>query len=138
MKKLLIICFALLCQACVTYKKCMDKFAQSISDTVTVTKKVTLNVPKDSLIYNIHNDTIPFWVEVQQGRAKLTINKTSKNTIIKADCDSVTKEEIIKYKQIVTTNHIGISPGWKTGFFVLLGGFILALLCIVILYFTKR
>lgn len=138
MQKLMILCLVLLCQGCVTYQKCMDKFSQSISDTVTVTKNVTVTIPHDSIITIYTNDTIPFYTVYKQGRARLTVDKKPKITIIKADCDSTTKVVETKYKYIRTTNHIGIAPKWKTYSYVLLGALVLALLCIVIIYFTKR
>jgi hypothetical protein len=113
MKRLLTLClcaFAPLCLTqCATYKRCTEKFATVTRDTVTLT--VPVLVPRDSVALRLVTDTTYYYKEVQQGRARLTVERTPQETRIKADCDTVTI-----YKKIpvgTTTNQWGVSPIYK-------------------------
>lgn len=121
MRNLLIIAFIFLLTSCVTYQRCKDKFATTLTDSVTVTNTVSLTIPKDSIVTRWQNDTVTFVREIQQGRAKVIVEKTKYYTVVKADCDSATKTvtKIVKVKS--DTNSFGVAPFWKYASLVLAG-----------------
>lgn len=135
------LCIALMLNSCVTYKKCMDKFAKELAapDTIVHTEYQNVIVPHDSVIYSYVNDTnfLNWLPPIQIGRAKLSIRKTKDSTFIRADCTGDTTIVATKHYQI-RKMEFGISPNWRTGFFVLLGAFILALICVVLIYSLKK
>lgn len=96
---------------CATYKRCQQKFATTTRDTVTIT--VPVLVPRDSVITSFITDTTYLYREVQQGRARLRIERTPKQTRIQADCDTVT---IYKKVPVATTiNRWGVDPWYQKG-----------------------
>jgi len=125
------LCIALMLNSCVTYQKCVDKYASKLSkpDTVVYQKYEKLIVPHDSIVLSFVNDTN--WVNViptiKIGRARLSIKKTKDNTFVRADCDSVSQTILTKQYKIYKTT-FGVSPNWKYAFHVLFAFFIVLLL----------
>ncbi|MDI9870588.1 hypothetical protein [Flectobacillus roseus] len=139
MRYLLILIALIVTQSCVTFQKCQDKFGKTtVGDTVTITKTVTLSVPKDSIVTTYQNDTVTFYKEIQQGRARLIIEKTPIYTTIKADCDSVQKTTQVQIKYVPIKNTWGVKPIYKTGFLVLLGVVLFLLLYVSFNYLTTK
>ena len=102
--------FGTLCLTqCATYKRCQEKFATTTRDTVLVTIPVT--VPRDSVVTTFVTDTTYLRIEERQGRARVTVERTPKETRVKAECDTVT---IYKKVPVATTiNRWGVDPWYK-------------------------
>lgn len=124
MKKLTTLFLIVLLQSCMTYRKAQRKFADTKTDTIKVVNTVT--IPRDSIRTVIKNDTQTFYREIQQGRARVIIEKTPTYTYIKADCDSASKTVQTVIPQ--TVNTWGISPWYEKAFWACIG--IIALLII--------
>jgi hypothetical protein len=106
-----------------TYRKAKSRYANTKIDTITVKKTVTMSIPKDSVIYTHRdfNDTIPFFEEVQQGRAKVRIHYQDRILTVKADCDSASKQEEVTLKALQEVNNWGISSTYKPLFHGFIG-----------------
>ncbi|MEA5459101.1 hypothetical protein VB796_08640 [Arcicella sp. LKC2W] len=131
--RLLLILFAviiaLILNACMTYNKAKRRYANTKIDTVTVQKTVTVSIPKDSVIYTHKdfNDTIPFYEEAQQGRAKVRIEYKDRILKVKADCDSASAQQTVTLKVPQEVNTWGASPYFRDACLVLLGLFLMSL-----------
>ncbi len=102
--------FATLCLTqCATYKRCQEKFATTITDTVMV--NVPLFVPKDSIVTSFVTDTTYLYKEIKQGRARVIVERTPRETRVQAECDTIT---IYKKVPVATTiNRWGVDPWYK-------------------------
>lgn len=135
------LCIALMLNSCVTYQKCVDKYASKLSkpDTVVYTQYEKLIVPHDSIVFSFVNDTN--WINVlptiKIGRARLSIKKTKDSTFVRADCDSVSQTITTRNYKIYKTS-FGVSPNWKYAFYVLFAFFIVLLLYALINLHRKK
>jgi PBP1b-binding outer membrane lipoprotein LpoB len=129
---ILALLIALLLNSCMSYNKAKTRYARTVVDTLTVTKKVTVTIPKDSVKYQFVTDTVPFYREIQQGRAKIQVQYQDRIVKIKADCDSTTKTETVTLKTPQEINTWGASPIYEKGFFVLCGLFMFAVFHIIV------
>ena len=127
---------AFMLNSCMTYRKAKARYAKTVTDTVRISKQVILSIPKDSVRYRFITDTIPFYDEVQQGRAKVRIEYKNKIVTIKADCDSATRVETVTLKAPQEINTWGIAPWYQTGFHIALGSVIPLILFII--YLLKK
>lgn len=138
--KLLLLLFALLIafmlSSCMTYKKAKTRYANTVTDTIRISKEVILAIPKDSVRYRFITDTIPFYDEVRQGRAKVRIEYKDKIVTVKADCDSASKVETVTLKAPQEVNNWGATPWYQSAFYVAIG-FILPLILFII-YLLKK
>ena len=134
MYKVLLIIFSLLIawmlNSCMTYRKAKARYAHTVTDTITISKKVILKIPKDSVRYRFITDTIPFYDEIRQGRATLRVQYKDRIVKIKADCDSISKSETVTLKTPQEINTWGVSPYYEKGVYVLS-----TLLFCIVLYF---
>lgn len=112
---LLLLCLA----SCVTERKCLQKFGNVLTDTVTVHQTVKLTVPRDSAVLRITTDTTVVVKEVHQGRATVRIVREPHYTYVTAECDSaqLAKDILIKYPR--NTIKMGVATWYKYGFWVL-------------------
>jgi hypothetical protein len=119
------IVFALLCTvlitSCATYRRCQDKFATQITDSVRVTVPVTVTVPRDSVVTSFVTDTTYLFKEIQQGRAKVIVERTNTVTTIQAECDTVTLTKSVPVKVPGPRVVWGVNPWYRTAFLVALG-----------------
>lgn len=89
--------FILIISSCTTYERCIEKYGDTVVDTVAVPYSVT--VPRDSIVTRIMLDTIPFLIPGDtvvtrdpESRAKISYWKSAYEDAlqIRADCDTIT------------------------------------------------
>lgn len=90
MKHVLFLAVIALASSCTTYRKCAEKYSTTYTDSVEITVPVTVLVPRDSVITRVKTDTTYIYKEVQQGRARVIIERTPVITTVQAKCDTVT------------------------------------------------
>ncbi len=121
MRYLLFLALTVLITSCTTYKKCADKFSSTYTDSVRVVVPVAVVVPRDSVITRVKTDTTYIYKEVQQGRARVILERTPIVTTIQAKCDTVTitREVPVMVPQEVRVfrDDPGKVPGWYRGAF---------------------
>lgn len=122
MKNLLFACLAccFFLQSCATFKRCTDKFGNTVTDTITVQKTVSVTVPKDSAILRVVTDTTRIVEVSKQGRATVYLERTPQLTTVRAICDTLTITKTIAVKMPQTTTIMGVSPFYRKAFWVLL------------------
>jgi hypothetical protein len=132
MKNLIIVGLIMLCSGCATYNRCLQKFGSELSDSVTVAVPVAIIVPKDSVIMTFVTDTTYFYKEIQQGRAKVIVERTNTVTTVQARCDTVT---IVKTKlvRLPGPDKFGVAPWYRTGFIIACGALSIVITCLIIL-----
>lgn len=101
--------------SCASYKRCRDKFATTVTDSVRVQVPVSVLVPRDSVVMSFVTDTTYFHKEIQQGRAKVIVERTNQITTVQAECDTVTIIKQVPVKVPVQTLW-GVAPWYKTAF----------------------
>ncbi|TKT89489.1 hypothetical protein [Dyadobacter frigoris] len=135
MKNLLFVLLFLFATSCVTYKNCERKFSKSVvADSVKIMVPVSVLVPKDSVILSFKTDTTYLYKEIQQGRAKVIVERTHTITQIKAECDTVTIYKKVPYKVPGERVIWGVAPWHKDAF---RGTLIALILSIVYIFFNK-
>jgi len=96
--KSLVIAILLLCTGCVTQKKCIEKFG----DTIRVTVKDTIYIPKEVINFSFQTliDTLEVvdTFYIKQGRASATF--TPQSVTIECEADTIYKERVIKVPAI--------------------------------------
>lgn len=125
MKHLLFFVLIALLAACTTYKKCAEKYSTTYVDSVQVTVPISVVVPRDSVITRVKTDTTYLYKEVQQGRARVILERTPVITTVTAKCDTVT---IVKHSTVFVPREVRVfrdNPdkvsGWyKKGFWWML------------------
>lgn len=136
--------FSLICAAllgsCVTYKKCQEKFGTPQTDTVQVTVQVPVLVPRDSIITVTKTDTTYLYKEVQQGRARVIIERNPATTTVQAKCDTVTIIRDVPVKvpmkhYVFQDNPDKVSKFWKSAFWWMLA--VNVLICLLF-YITRK
>lgn len=121
--------------SCVTYKRCQQKFGENaVTDSVKVTVPVSVLVPRDTVITSFVTDTTYLYKEVQQGRAKVIVERTHSITTVQAKCDTVTIIKKVPIKVPGPQVVWGVAPWHKTAFRLTAAGLILAL---VYIFFNK-
>lgn len=101
--------------SCATYKRCSQKFSNVVqTDSVKVLVPVTVTVPKDSVVTSFVTDTTYLYKEIQQGRAKVIVERTNTITTVQAQCDSVIITKTIYVKVPGPRVVWGVSPAYKT------------------------
>ena len=114
--KSFIIFFVLFATSCTTYKKCQQKYQNTFTtiDSVRVTAPVIVTVPRDSVVTSFVTDTTYLYKEIQQGRAKVIVERTNTITTVQARCDTVT---IIKTVRANVPVKWGVAPKYKSWFY---------------------
>jgi hypothetical protein len=139
--KALLLLFAMLIvfmlNSCVTYKKCKDKFSMNYTDTTYVTVQVRDTIKKDSVNMVYRNDT-NFTKVIETARTTLRIQKEPTYTYITCESKEIIKTVTVKAPCPPVPQTWGVAPWHRTVNYVLLGALILALLCIIILFYLKR
>ena len=115
----------LLCSSCASYKRCVKKFGNTVTDTVTVNVPVLVAIPRDSVVIQTRTDTTYFVKESQQGRARVRLERTPTTTTASATCDSIIIERRVPVRVPVSTTTMGVNPRWRQLAYVL--GFLLML-----------
>jgi hypothetical protein len=101
--------------SCATYKRCSQKFqTATVADSVKVLVPVTVTVPKDSVVTSFVTDTTYLYKEIQQGRARVIVERTNTITTVQAKCDSVLITKTIYVKVPGPRVVWGVSPRYKT------------------------
>jgi hypothetical protein len=101
--------------SCATYKRCSQKFqTATVADSVKVLVPVTVIVPKDSVVTQFVTDTTYLYKEIQQGRARVIVERTNNITTVQAKCDSVLITKTIYVKVPGPRVVWGVSPRYKT------------------------
>ncbi len=149
MKTAFIISFILvmIISSCTTYERCIQKYGDTVIDTVDVEYSVT--VPRDSIVTRIMLDTIPFMVpgdtvviEDPESRAKISYWKSAYEDAleIRADCDSVTITDTVRvevsqkvFKPPPLSRREQLWRGWANAAGVALPLIILIIVAIIIL-----
>lgn len=118
-----------------TYQRCKDLYGTALQDSVTLTKTVTVTVPKDSAVLVVDRqtllDTIPFMYYVQSPNGARVMLKTVRlpgkvrQIEARADCPEKVITRTVTVKAPPTQNKFGVNPFWKTvaivEFFLILG-----------------
>lgn len=100
--------------SCATYKRCSQKFSNTVLDSVQVMVPVAVTVPRDSVVTSFVTDTTYLYKEVQQGRARVIVERTNTVTTVQARCDSITIVKL-KYVKVPGPRVVwGVSPTYKT------------------------
>lgn len=126
--------------SCTTYKRCQQKFQTqlTVTDSVKVTVPVTVTVPRDSVVTTFKTDTTYLFKEIQQGRAKVIVERTNAITTVQAKCDTVV---IVKYQPVKVPGQRvvwGVAPWYKTGFKWCLNALIIAIAISIILLTHRK
>lgn len=128
---------ALMLNSCVSFKKCQEKYGSKYTDTTFVTVSDTVRIDKDSISVSYRNDTI-FHKVIERGNTILTIQKEPKYTYVTCETKEIQKVITLQAKCPPVAQFWGVSPNWKTAVYVLSGALLLALICLLILFFIKR
>jgi|GEM_PF-3846700 len=125
--------------SCATYQRCQVKFSNQLTtnDSVRVTVPVSVLVPRDSVVTSFVTDTTYVYKEIQQGRAKVIIERTNTITTVQARCDTVT---ITKYQRIMVEGPRkvwGVKPFYRNAFLVAFNLLIFAIAIIIFLALRK-
>jgi hypothetical protein len=106
----------------------------TIADTTYT--RITLTVPRDSVILKVRTDTTHLIERTRQGRATVTIIREPTYTTIRADCDSARRDTVVATR--IITERWGVDPAyqeratkWKTAFWVAIGLLLMAALVYV-------
>lgn len=100
----------LLLSSCSSYNKLVRKYGRNVTDTLRVVVSDTVRIEKDSLVLGYRNDTVAFRQVMQQGRARVIVEKTPIYTTIQAECrDTTIIHETIK-EIPVTKRVFGVDP----------------------------
>jgi hypothetical protein len=123
-----------LLSSCMTYEKAVKKYGHMAKDSLHITVRDTVTIPKDSVIVHLNNDTITTYKEIQQGRAKVIVERTHTQTTIKATCeaDTIYLQKIVTLPPVVK---FGIAPWFKTAFWIVLA--ILGMIAMIVAFFAK-
>jgi hypothetical protein len=137
MKILITLFLIVICSGCATYNRCLQKFGSEFSDSITVPVQVAVLVPRDSVITSFVTDTTYFFREIQQGRAKVIVERTNTITTVQARCDTVT---IVKTKMVRLPGpaKFGVPPWYKTGFIIACVALSILVTSLVILRFIRH
>lgn len=139
MKKIL---FALLitslATSCASYKRCQQKFATTVTDSIKVQVPVTFTVPRDSVVTTFVTDTVTFERIVQQGRARLTIKRTPEITSVRADCDTVTIIKTVPVKVPGPRVVFGVAPWYKKALLWMSGLATLSVFINLLLFYKRK
>lgn len=119
MKHLITLCtlcliFSLCC--CTSFKRCQQKFGSTVTDSVKIPVPVSVLVPRDSVVTSFVTDTTYLYKEIQQGRAKVIIERTNTITTVEAKCDTVTVTKIVPVKVAGPRVVWGVAPWYKKAF----------------------
>lgn len=137
MKKIIIaLLFALSVCSCASYKRCSQKFSTTILDSVQVTVPVTVAVPRDSVVTSFVTDTTYLYKEIQQGRAKVIVERTNTITTVQAKCDSIFIIKKVPVKVPGPRVVWGVKPWYKTAFQWTMNALIFA--CGVIIFLISK
>lgn len=124
--------------SCATFNRCKEKFANTVTDSVRVTVPVSVTVPRDSVVTSFVTDTTYLYKEIQQGRAKVIVERTHTITTVQAKCDSVTIIKKVPVKVPGATVYFGVAPWYKTAFRFTLGALFLVLAVMLFRKFFKH
>lgn len=141
MKKLITLCtlcLLLLLTSCASFKRCSQKFANTVTDSVKVAVPISVLVPRDSVITSFVTDTTYLYKEVQQGRAKVIVERTNTITTVQARCDTVTIEREVMVRVPGPRVVWGVAPFYKKWFNYLLISQIFTLALCIFLYFHPQ
>jgi hypothetical protein len=139
MKNLLFSLFVLFAVcSCASYKRCQQKFASTITDSVKISVPVSVLVPRDSVITAFVTDTTYLYKEIQQGRAKVIVERTHSITTVQAQCDSVTITKPVYVKVPGPRVVWGVSPKYKTQSKIGWGLLALAISVIILLLENRK
>jgi hypothetical protein len=117
-----------------TFDRARRRYATIHADTVTVTKQVTLMIPKDSAVLRIITDTTHVVSEARQGRATVRIVREPRYTTVYAQCDSAAIVRNVEAKFAQQQNHWGVSRWYKRAFWVATGS---AIALTITLFFQR-
>lgn len=120
--------------SCMTYERAVKKYGHMAKDSIHVTVRDTVTIPKDSVIVHLNNDTITTYKEIQQGRTKVIVERTHTQTTIKATCeaDTIYLQKIVTLPPVVK---FGIAPWFKNAFYITLG--LLLMIALIVYFFVK-
>ena len=142
---LLLIAYSLLLTSCATYNRCQSKFQNtSVSersrrpDSIKVIVPVPVLVPRDSVITTFVTDTTYLYKEIQQGRAKVIVERTNHITTVQARCDTVTITKLVKVNVPGQTISWGVAPWYKKAFTYMLYLFILAAGVVFVIFQNRK
>ena len=140
---LLLLAYSLLLTSCATYNRCQSKFQSAVPersrrDSVEVPVQVPVLVPRDSVITTFITDTTYLYKEIQQGRAKVIVERTNTITTVQARCDTVTITKLVKVKVPGQPINWGVAPWYKKAFHAMLYLFVLAAGVVFIIFQNKH
>jgi hypothetical protein len=124
--------------SCASYKRCQQKFANIVTDSVKVTVPVSILVPKDSVIATFVTDTTYLYKEVQQGRARVIVERTHSITTVQAKCDTMFITKYVPVKVPGARVVWGVSPKYKTQSKIGWGLLAIALSLIIVLLKNRK
>ncbi len=119
MKKLTTLCTLLLIFSmcsCASFKRCQQKFGSTVTDSVRIQVPVSVIVPRDSVVTSFLTDTTYLYKEIQQGRAKVIVERTNTVTTVQAKCDTVTVTKLVPVKVPGPRVVWGVAPWYKNAF----------------------
>lgn len=134
----LLILSVFLLTSCASYKRCQVKFATTLTDSVKVNVPVSVIVPRDSVVTSFKTDTTYLYKEIQQGRAKIIVERTHTITTVQARCDSVIITKTIRVKVPGPQVVWGVKPAFKTYFKICLNLLILSVGANIIQFINNR
>ncbi len=118
---------------CMTYERAVKKFGHMAYDSTTITVRDTVIIPKDSVSLILKNDTTTVYREIQQGRAKVIVERTHTYTIIKATCagDTIARETKAKVAPRVS---FGVAGWYQPAFWIVSA--ILGMIAMIVAFFA--
>jgi hypothetical protein len=139
MKRIILVILVLAVASCTSFKRCQLKFANQLTtvDSIKVPVPVSVVVPRDSVITSFVTDTTYLYKEIQQGRARVIVERTHSITTVQARCDTVTITRIIRVSVPGPRVIWGVKPWYKTAFEVSIRLLIFAIATIIFLNFRK-